>query len=104
VTAKRRRRAADDAARRRDPLYAQLEEAIASATQEHVLVGRIAAAAAGNWRASAFLLERQHPERWGPTARRVVREAATVPADDDPFAEVDELAARRRERLRPDGY
>jgi hypothetical protein len=39
------------------------------------------------WRASARFLEATFPERWAE------------PRGDDPFAEVDELVQRRREKL-----
>lgn len=64
-------------------------------------VAAIARAAAEDWKAAAWLLERQHPERWGKTSVRARDEAppeplpATVNEFDDPFAEVDELSARR---------
>jgi hypothetical protein len=86
-----------------DPILAQLEAAVGKATQEHVLVGRIAAPAArGEWRARAWLLERQHPERWGRRDRETPPRVETPP--DDPFAEVDQLAEQRRKRKRPNGF
>ncbi|MGZ4254810.1 MAG: hypothetical protein ACXVS6_22675 [Solirubrobacteraceae bacterium] len=63
---------------------------------EPVLVARVAQAAQHNWRAAAWLLERRHPERWGRGA-----EPAPAFPGGDPFAEVDELAQRRRGRPRP---
>jgi hypothetical protein len=61
--------------------------------REHELVQAIARAAEQNWRAAAWLLERRYPERWS-----VARKPSTLPAFDagDPFAEIDELAERRR--------
>ena len=51
------------------------------------------AAAKGSWKASAWLLERQAPERWvRDSARGKVPEE---PASLDPFGEVDELAQKR---------
>jgi transposase-like protein len=64
-------------------------------------VAIIASASRRSWKAAAWLLERQHPERWGKTSVRARDEAppeplpATVNEFDDPFAEVDELSARR---------
>jgi hypothetical protein len=68
------------------------QSVLAEALSEPRLVASVAKAAAmGQWRAAAWLLERRHPERWGARTREV--EPAVSP---DPFAEVDELAARRR--------
>jgi hypothetical protein len=60
---------------------------------EAVLVARISRAAAEDWRAAAWLLERGAPARWARPSQRP--EEAPSPAADDPFAEFDELAARR---------
>jgi hypothetical protein len=93
-----------------DALYRELRERVqrARAQGEAALVARIAAAAEDSWQAAAWLLEREYPERW---AKPSVRERApietppAVPADDedglsddDPFTELDELAAARRRR------
>ena len=67
------------------------EAVIAEATSEPRLLVYIARAAQTNWRAAAWLLERRHPERWALGA-----EPDRPPMAGDPFAEVDELAARRR--------
>jgi hypothetical protein len=64
-----------------------LEEALS----EPRLLVCIARAAPTNWRAAAWLLERRHPERWA-----LGSEPEPVWRDGDPFAEVDELAARHR--------
>ena len=57
-------------------------------------VAIIAQAAAQNWQAAAWLLERQFPERWARVSQREKDEPASA-TPNDPFAEVDELAARR---------
>ena len=76
----------------------------ARAESESVLVARIGAAAAkGSWQAAAWLLERRWPERWmKPTERPLGPDAPAAPApderdlDQDPFADVVDLAKRRR--------
>ena len=75
----------------------------ARAESESVLVARIGAAAAkGSWQAAAWLLERRWPERWmKPTERPIGDAPAAAPADErdldkDPFADVVDLAQRRR--------
>jgi hypothetical protein len=64
------------------------------ACDEPWLVGQITAAAATNWRAAAWLLERRYPERWGLRSRSTSERSRSIVSDV--FAEVDELAARRR--------
>ncbi len=60
-------------------------------------VALIARAATDSWQAAAWLLERSAPERWGRPARRAETPAPGPPNPvHDPFAEVDELARRRR--------
>jgi hypothetical protein len=79
-------------------LIAELEEALGKATEEVRLVAQIASAASkGQWRASAWLLERKYPERWMARPRPAV-EPEPEPADDDAFAELDQIAAQRRKR------
>lgn len=67
-------------------------------------VAVIAKAATRDWKAAAFLLERQYPERWARASMRQEESGgnsgeggAKPPAD--PFAEVDELAEKRRARI-----
>jgi hypothetical protein len=74
---------------------AELEAALARATEETRLVAYVASAASKNWRASAWLLERRYPERW---SRRDRDAPVGVAADDAAFLEVDELARRRAKR------
>jgi transposase len=75
----------------------------ARAESESVLVARIGQAAAkGSWQAAAWLLERRWPERWmKPTERPIGDVPAAAAADErdldqDPFADVVDLAQRRR--------
>jgi hypothetical protein len=79
---------------------AKLEAALAKATEEPRLVAIVAAAAArGDWRASAWILSRRWPERWGtPQQRREseIPEPAPTLDPNSPFYEIDELASRRR--------
>src|SRR5262245_20188727 len=59
----------------------------------------VAQQAQNSWQAAAWLLERRHPERWGRPSQRNTDAPAVATetvSTDDPFAEVDELAARRR--------
>ena len=58
---------------------------------EAPLVASVERAAQGDWRAAAWLLERIAPERWDRTYRPV-----PAPTSGGAFAEVDELARRRR--------
>jgi hypothetical protein len=82
----------------------RLRAAIVEATREERLVGVIAAESRTNWRASAWLLSRMHPERWGERGRDVPFTLGDDP--EDPFAEVDQIAEarRRREQKKPPGY
>lgn len=80
-----------------EPTHALDREGIlAEATSEVRLVAYLAKAAAANWRASAWLLERRYPERWAARGREV---ELAAPGEGDPFREVDELAVRRRQHL-----
>jgi hypothetical protein len=93
ATARRNRRYCDARCRRR-----AYEERQAPARPELALVVPVAAAAKTNWRASAWLLERRYPERWAAPPRRADDEAPPAVDANDPFAEIDMLAAKRRAR------
>lgn|SRR5215831_1622446 len=88
-----------------DPAFAELREFRARVEQakadaESRLVAVVASAARENWQAAAWQLERRYPDRWARPSQREKdegREPAPVSASD-PFAEVDELAKRRRQR------
>jgi hypothetical protein len=81
----------------------QVQELLARVLAEERLIALVAAAAKTNWRAAAFLLERHYPERWAPVPRSAMESDLPPPDGDDPFAEVDQLAAKRRARqLLPD--
>jgi hypothetical protein len=69
------------------------------------LVAEISRAAATDWHAAAWLLERASPEHWARVLPRPAlptkppEESETPPAvEDDPFSEVDELAQKRLQR------
>jgi hypothetical protein len=81
----------------------ELDAAVERATREARLVAHVAKAANdGQWRAAVWLLEHRYPERWALRSR-VDEPPPPAPAgEDDPFVEVDELAARRRRT--PPGY
>jgi hypothetical protein len=74
-----------------------VQELLAKVLAEERLVAQVAAGAKTNWRASAWLLERRYPERWGAPRPQEEPVPPAVGAAD-PFAEVDMLAARRRAR------
>jgi hypothetical protein len=84
-------------------MFREVAQALAEAEAGHVAV--IARAARGdsergvapNWQAAAWLLERRYSERWArPSQREKGEDGGVTPASTlDPFAEVDELAARR---------
>jgi hypothetical protein len=83
----------------------RMERALAEGEVRNV--ARIAAATQDSWQAAAWMLERQYPERWGRASTRVrlpdrppeeLPDAPAAAAEHDPFAEVDELAAKRRTR------
>ena len=74
---------------------AQVEKARADAEVRSVAL--IANAAKTQWQAAAWLLERRYPDRWARPSQRDKDEGpAPAPAARDPFAEVDELAQRRK--------
>jgi hypothetical protein len=77
-----------------------VEQARADAETRNIAI--VATAAATNWQAAAWLLERTYPDRWARISQRNLAGAVNEPParPDDPFAEVDELAAARR-RYRP---
>jgi hypothetical protein len=95
VAAHRRRRAEERDEERRawTGLSAEQSDVLDAALDETCLVASVAYGARENWRAAAWLLERQYPARW---ASRPREPEAPAPNPQDPFAEVDELAARRR--------
>lgn len=80
--------------------HADFRDAVeqARAESEAVLVTRIAKAASnGSWQAASWLLERRFAERWAKVTERKrgnSDEEAERPVD--PFAEIDELAQRRK--------
>jgi hypothetical protein len=99
ASTRRRRHGAVDIDGTAAAIPPELQQALDSALAEPRLVALVAAAAGkGQWRAAAWMLERRYPERWGQG-----RTGNAEPDDlgADPFAEVDELAARRREQRRP---
>jgi hypothetical protein len=65
---------------------------------ETMLVGYIEAAAEGDWRAAAWLLERGFPTRWARRTGGPSKTTEPSPESTDLFAEVDELARRRASR------
>jgi hypothetical protein len=81
-------------------IYRELYEAVAQAqgAGEARHVANIAKAAVdGDWKASAWLLERQYPERWARASQRDMPNAeAPLPSTTDPFAGIDELAEHKR--------
>jgi hypothetical protein len=84
---------------RRDAPYRELRVRVEQARAEGEArnVGIIARAANENWQAAAWLLERMYPDRWArPSQREKGPETPAAPTPGDPFAEVDELALRRR--------
>jgi hypothetical protein len=81
---------------------AHVEELLRRVLAEERLVAQVAAGAKTNWRASAWLLERRYPERWGPRRPQDELDPPAAAAEDDPFAEVDQLAAKRRARRHGD--
>ena len=67
-----------------------------------LLAAVLAASQRGSWQAAAWILERRWPERWArPPRRQEEPSQSAEPIADDPFGEVDELAARRRGELLP---
>lgn len=81
-----------------DAPFVELRERFdrARADGEMRAVALVSAAAADNWQAAAWLLERQYPDRWSRPALaafRIDEEPPTYSADA-----LDELAERRAER------
>ena len=78
-----------------------VQELLARVLPEERLVAQVAAGAKTQWRAAAWILERRYPERWGPPRPAEEPDAPAVD-EDDPFREVDLLAAKRRARRHRD--
>lgn len=80
--------------------YVDFRDAVeqARAESEAVLVARIAkAASSGSWQAASWLLERRFAERWAKvTERKRANSDEEAEKSVDPFAEIDELAQRRK--------
>jgi hypothetical protein len=73
----------------------------ARAEREMILVSQVSkASAAGSWRASCWLLEREFPERWAPVSQRPADEPIRQPNAAQGIR--DELKQRREQRD-PDG-
>jgi transposase len=72
----------------------KVEQALAEA--EARAVTQVAKAAGEDWRAAAWWLERQFPDRWGRQLPRAVDLAETLPAVETDG--LDELAGRRAAR------
>ena len=89
-----------------DPTFVEFADRIDRARAEgqarHVAL--IAKSATEDWRAAAWLLERSHPQLWAGVSVRMRSDESSgteepvASSSDDPFAEVDELAQRRRQR------
>lgn len=68
----------------------------AQAEAEARLVVLISRAGAKSWQAAAWLLERQHPERWGRPSERTRDDDRSSESEAKPAPSfLDELAARR---------
>jgi hypothetical protein len=81
ASAAKRRRRVERRASYSTPVLSELERVLAAATSEERLLAHVArAAGTGNWRASAWILERRFPERWGPPPRST--QPAPSPLDD----------------------
>jgi hypothetical protein len=76
----------------------QLRDKVEQATEEAVLVARIAQAATTTWRAAAWLLVHRYPERWAVGRSRVVDEVERPPAPGV-WGELDEIAKKRAKKL-----
>lgn len=93
------RRGDPDQDERKDDPYREfrrrIEQARAQAEERNVtLINR---AAIDDWRAAAWLLERQYPDTWARVSQRAEKDA-DQPSSDDPLSEVDELANARLRR------
>ena len=89
-----------------DERFARFRERVEKARAEGQVrhVATVSRAADTDWRAATWLLERQYPQLWGAVSVRVradePQEAQPSQADpNDPFAEVDELAQRRKQHV-----
>lgn len=80
----------------RDPGFrARADEARAKGEATHVT--RIARAAQTDWKASAWFLERAHPERWARPQPRILDEPGE-PGEQPGLDALDELASKRDQR------
>jgi Transposase len=84
-----------------DPALSELslDERLAKA-EPGLVAAIIAASQRGSWQASAWLLERINPRRWARPQRPEARGPGQARVPDPIWAEIDELAARRRAQPR----
>jgi hypothetical protein len=84
-----------------DAVFREMRQRVERARAEGEVrnVGLIAGAAQESWQAAAWMLERSYPDRWARPSQRDQEQPPAAPTpEEDPFADVVDLAERRRSR------